>query len=738
MPESVGRLWELVSLSAGHLSTGELIVRIALICCSLFASVQLLSMWGTNYGDHNATSKSFFLSLLLHCCFGLGWATVVDRMPQIAGGSIEPKTRETRVTLTRDANDTTDSANASRSSLNSSTQPLEIELTRIQRAEQEPSDEQVLQTEKAPTVERQLPETPDLPARIDVPTPTPQQAVPSVAAISAARPTTDIDSPDPQARPETPTVTTAMRQPLSRESSAVDLSSRIEPQRGAAERTSPLIEDGAVLTLPSELVSESTPKPVGVTDDLIRRRSNPIPAPADLVEPGSSPAATAALTTGNRQRDKFTRSGGPNGPDTDFEPVQTSRSTPTNSSLPGREQLIASRASMGNEIPGQSPRPQVSRPQSSPLSTSRTPTRDPETYRSRRLEQRRAIALKNGGSEQSEKAVEASLKWMASIQEPAGYWSASRHGGGAVKKDPQGHDRKDGGLHADSGITGLVVLSYLGAGYTHEEGKYSDVIQRAIKWLIAQQQQNGYLGGGRASEYDQMYCHAMATFALAEAYGMQNDPNAFPELRETVRGGVRLICDMQNNDGGWRYGKGKSDSDMSMFGWQLMALKSAVNAGIPVPDETRRGMTKFLKSRELGTNGGLAGYKATENPTPAMTAEALFCRQMFGVHPSNDSSQEAVMYLRRNLPRLGAYDEYYWYYGTLAMFQYDGQPWEEWNGALRDMLVGQQRRQGPLAGSWDPVGKWAGIGGRLYSTAVSTMCLEVYYRFLRIYQTSDE
>ncbi|MBC8115621.1 MAG: hypothetical protein H7062_14655, partial [Candidatus Saccharimonas sp.] len=94
-------------------------------------------------------------------------------------------------------------------------------------------------------------------------------------------------------------------------------------------------------------------------------------------------------------------------------------------------------------------------------------------------------------------------------------------------------------------------------------------------------------------------------------------------------------------------------------------------------------------------------------------------------------------YLRQNLPRLAVYDEYYWYYGTLAMFQYDGEPWEDWNSSLRDMLIGLQRTSGPHAGSWDPKGKWSGIGGRLYSTALSTMSLEVYYRFLRIYQTDE-
>lgn len=173
-----------------------------------------------------------------------------------------------------------------------------------------------------------------------------------------------------------------------------------------------------------------------------------------------------------------------------------------------------------------------------------------------------------------------------------------------------------------------------------------------------------------------------------------------------------------------------------MFGWQLMALKSAVNAGIPVPEETRHGMAKFLEARARGKQGGLAGYRITDRPTPAMTAEALFCRQMFAVR-TPAASKEAVAYLRENLPKVTKYDEYYWYYGTLAMHHLQDESWQEWNGALRDMLISLQHQEGPLAGSWDPNGKWAGIGGRLYSTALSTMCLEVYYRYTSIAKVDE-
>jgi hypothetical protein len=737
MPESVSRLLDLITHSVGHLSTGELVLRAALIGCSVFALVQLLSMWGTHYGDRNATSKSFFLSLLIHCCFGLGWATVVENLPRSNTPPGDPEKPAVHITLTSDDGEPVDAGSSPNRFWNSSAHPMETEITRMDRPDQEPLPIESPEVGQAPAPDPIEPETPNLPARPELPepAPVPQSVAVNAAAAAPVAPVSDVEMPAPEARPETQNLTAATRQQVNREESSIDLSTRVEPQRGAAERTAPLIEPGASVSLPEELEPVfAVPKPVGSPDDLIRRRSDPSPVPADVAETGSEPSSTAAATSGNRRTAKFTRTGSPAGADPVFEPIPPAPSRPSVPGLTG-DQLLASRASIGTAVPNRDPVPELARVEA-PQAASRTPTRDPETYRARRIEQRRAIALKNGGSEESERAVEASLRWMAGIQEPAGNWSSSRHGGGAAKVDPQGQNRLNGGLYADSGITGLVVLSFLGAGYTHEEGKYSNEVMRAIRWLIAQQRPNGYLGG-KATRYDMMYCHAIATFALAEAYGMQADPNSFPELRDAVRDAVRLIGDMQNTDGGWRYDKG-GDSDMSMFGWQLMALKSAVNSGIPVSEETRRGMTRFLQARSLGTRGGLAGYKLNERPSPAMTAEALFCRQMFGVRPGDGSSQEAVAYLRQNLPRLNAYDEYYWYYGTLAMFQHDGEPWNEWNGNLRDMLVGLQRTQGPLAGSWDPNGKWAGIGGRLYSTAVSTMCLEVYYRFLRIYQTNDE
>ena len=733
MPTWLSRLFELVTQSTSEWTTSGLLLRAALVTCSVFATVQLLSMLGTRYGDNNTTSKSFFLSLVLHCCFGLGWATAVQtysRQETVPGEPDMPRVRITVMSAREDSSP--ESGSGDKPIWTKSIVRTERQMSRIERIDDEPSPVEEPVVDKAPSKTVIPPDAPDLPSNPDAPpAPPTQQAIAESNPKTMALPSASIDQPVVEARPEATAVTTTARQTIRRESSASEVASRVDPQRGASERMAPFVEDGKVLSLPTDVVPEaSLPKPVGATAESIQRRASPSPTPADIADTGSNPASPAISKTG-----KFTRAGNRAASDPEFDanPQRATRSSPARPVAPD-DRMVASRGSLGGDFPGDTPKPEFVRP-NTPSVSSRPATRAPETYRARRIEQRRAIALKNGGSEASERAVELSLRWMADMQEADGRWSSARHGGGTAKRDPQGQDRLDGGVYADSGVTGLVVLSFLGAGYTHEEGQYADNVKRALDWLIQQQQTNGYLGG-KATRYDMMYCHAIAGFALAEAYGMQSDPDAFPELRDAVRGSVRLIAAMQNEDGGWRYGKG-GESDMSMFGWQLMALKSAVNAGISVPEETRRGMTKFLQARALGSRGGLAGYKLNERPTPAMTAEALFCRQMFNVRQSDAASQEAVGYLRQNLPRMAVYDEYYWYYGTLAMFQYDGEPWKDWNLSLRDMLIGLQRTSGPNAGSWDPKGKWAGIGGRLYATALSTMSLEVYYRFLRIYQTDE-
>lgn len=61
------------------------------------------------------------------------------------------------------------------------------------------------------------------------------------------------------------------------------------------------------------------------------------------------------------------------------------------------------------------------------------------------------------------------------------------------------------------------------------------------------------------------------------------EQSEFATLAALLAKAVQYILDVQNpKDGGWRYLPGQR-GDMSMFGWQLMALRGAEVAGIGIP-----------------------------------------------------------------------------------------------------------------------------------------------------------
>jgi hypothetical protein len=172
---------------------------------------------------------------------------------------------------------------------------------------------------------------------------------------------------------------------------------------------------------------------------------------------------------------------------------------------------------------------------------------------------------------------------------------------------------------------------------------------------------------------------------------------------------------------------------MSQFGWQVMALKSAALAGVEIPDRNRAGMLRFLQNNTSGRHRGLASYRAGERPSRTMTAEAFACRAFLNLEPGADLADEMAAFVLEEIPKEGKPDYYYWYYGSLAMFQLQDERWQTWNAALQRELIGRQQSQGELAGSFDTDEVWSGYGGRVYTTSMAALCLEVYYRYLPVY-----
>ncbi|MEC8929742.1 MAG: prenyltransferase/squalene oxidase repeat-containing protein, partial [Verrucomicrobiota bacterium] len=325
-----------------------------------------------------------------------------------------------------------------------------------------------------------------------------------------------------------------------------------------------------------------------------------------------------------------------------------------------------------------------------------------------------------GGSEKTEKAIMTALDWFTRHQHPEGYWS--------IKPRTKS-------LTTSTASTGMAMLCYMGWGAKHNQpGPYQAPLNKAVQWLHKQTKENGDMRGSGGD----MYAHGIAAIALAEAYSVSKDP----KLRNAVIRMVDFTVRAQNpKTGGWRYNPYsrayRDPGDMSVTGWQIMALKSARLAGVKVPELAFQRAKMFMDRVGGGPHRARYGYSGSAF-NPSMTAEAMFCQQLMGlppVHPRQIESAAAMV--PSQLPTMNGQPNYYlWYYGTLALHQHQGMKWKLWNSAMRPILMKRQTQAGRDAGSWAPNGTWGGRAGRVITTAMATLSLEVYYRYLPMYNTA--
>lgn len=365
---------------------------------------------------------------------------------------------------------------------------------------------------------------------------------------------------------------------------------------------------------------------------------------------------------------------------------------------------------------------------------------------------RKSIAEQRGGSVETEQAVERGLEFLARFQAEDGSWRLHDSMPGfdyPVAEIPK--------VHSTTAATGLSLLAFLGAGYTHTDGPYRVLVERGLNHLLAHQRADGDLyepQDGLSNSSAWLYSHGIASIALCEAYGMTRDRR----LREPAQRALDFIAAAQNPDeGGWRYAPGRG-SDTSVSGWQLMALKSGELAGLKVPRDCYSRVALWLDHAQIASAQGsrYVYMPRAENPalrsaSTVMTAEALLMRQYMGWRRDHPEMIAGAQWIEQNLPQFGTAtrdhptgdrNAYYWYYGTQVMFQMQGRYWQAWNARLRPLLIESQATDGQFAGSWDPVyplpDRYGYMVGRLYVTALHLLVLEVYYRHLPIYQTLGE
>jgi len=339
----------------------------------------------------------------------------------------------------------------------------------------------------------------------------------------------------------------------------------------------------------------------------------------------------------------------------------------------------------------------------------------PKSLYQRSIEQRQKLLDELGGTRASEDAVARALRFLADNQEPDGRWTRIDVGRNRGKRGRDQHD---------SALTGLAVLCFLAADHTPDKpGDYQKTVRDALDWLIANQKENGDLRNG-----SNMYGQGIAALAVAEAAQMTEDAR----YREAAFRAAQFIIAGQNpKTGGWRYQPGES-GDTSVVGWQVMALHSAEQLGYTIPRETKDKARDWLEFvSQMGTLR--AGYQ-NANATRPMTAEAALSRVLLGERFTRKRVDDMGEYLLAEKPGKGQDNYYYWYYASLVLSQTDSGAWEQWDEATRRHLIATQHAGGELDGSWSTRSKWGNRGGRVYTTAMATLTLEVYYRYLPMYR----
>lgn len=330
-----------------------------------------------------------------------------------------------------------------------------------------------------------------------------------------------------------------------------------------------------------------------------------------------------------------------------------------------------------------------------------------------------------GGTAASEKSVALALKWIAEHQASDGGWNFTHTLVCGNRNCPDHGEMSE----ARNGATAMALLPFLGAGQTHLEGQYQQTVRRGLAFLINRMQASSapipmgswWEDGGR------MYSHGLAAITVCEAYAMTEDP----DLAQPAQLAINYLLYAQDpKGGGWRY-KPQQSGDTSVVGWCVMALKSGKMGHLVVPQSSLQKADYFLDFVS-SKNGAYYGYNRPSNtPRGATDAVGLLCRMYLGWKKEHPGLQDGIRALGARGPVMR--DLYYSYYATQVMRHNGGPLWEKWNRQMRDPLIALQETEGHVAGSWFTGGRHSELGGRLYSTSLATMMLEVYYRHMPLY-----
>jgi len=339
-------------------------------------------------------------------------------------------------------------------------------------------------------------------------------------------------------------------------------------------------------------------------------------------------------------------------------------------------------------------------------------------YGSRTPGMRGSAMARYGAPSGVEGAVMRALRWLKKEQNSDGSWNKCK-----------------------PAMTALALLAYLAHGETPSSLEFGPTVEKAIRWLVDNQTANGSFKGRDGHDYT----HPIATYALCEAYALTK----VPMLKEAAEKAIYRVIKGQNPSGGFNYNLNPTTrDDTSYMGWCAQSLKAAKMAGLEPA-----GLDACMKKSILGfqKNSHASGGFGYTGPGRAhgLTGVGVLCMQLLGAANKAETKLglSAMADATFNWEPKGKMNKnYYWYYITQAKFHDGGETWKSWNNIFAPTLVKNQTIikngiEGPKGkmvdiGWWDMPKELSGhTDGPVMNTALATLQLEVYYRYLPTFMT---
>jgi len=309
---------------------------------------------------------------------------------------------------------------------------------------------------------------------------------------------------------------------------------------------------------------------------------------------------------------------------------------------------------------------------------------------------------------ETENVIHGALRWLAGKQATNGSWAV-----------------EEGGRRAHPvAITGYALLAYMASGNLPDEGEYAKQVNAGMQFLLDSAQPDGTFRGVDGGRY--MYNHGIATIALCELYGQSKSPAIRPKLERLIKLIINSQTESGQHAGGWRYQPRPGDADVSVTVMQVVALRSAKNAGFDVPQKTIDDAIAYVKRCQDPATGGFSYQAGGRDPGFARTAAAIYSLQVCGQYddPMVKTGSEFIFKSFKPGQQWATYGSNY---AGPAQYMIGGDTWKRWYGVQKEMLLKTAKHRGDEV--W-----WDGETGPTYCTAADATILAMPWHYIPLYQ----